>query len=198
MSLQVPGPHRVAAALLFTVACALLPNGAWPWYAGAAAALVAAALAVRVRWAEWLKRLALAEPLAAGISLRALLLPDGGVRFASLLGRSTLCLGAMTLLSATTPFPAILDALRLFRDILLASSAIPGPFPPVYIEVEANGRRFLEMHVDGGVNGPMYVAPDSYLFPGADKRLPMSQLYVFLNGKVRPDFYMPARTTSHT
>lgn len=115
MSLQVPGPHRVAAALLFTVACALLPNGAWPWYAGAAAALVAAALAVRVRWAEWLKRLALAEPLAAGISLMALLLPDGGVRFASLLGRSTLCLGAMTLLSATTPFPTILDALRLFR-----------------------------------------------------------------------------------
>jgi hypothetical protein len=88
------------------------------------------------------------------------------------------------------------DALRLFRDILLASSAIPGPFPPVYIEVEANGRRFVEMHVDGGVNGPMYIAPEAYLFPGADKRLPMSQLYIVLNGKVRPDFYMPARTTS--
>jgi hypothetical protein len=88
------------------------------------------------------------------------------------------------------------DAVRLFRDVLLASSAIPGPFPPVMIEVEANGRRFLEMHVDGGVNGPMYVAPDSYLFPGSDKRLPMSQLYVLLNGKIRPDFYMPARTTS--
>lgn len=88
------------------------------------------------------------------------------------------------------------DALRLFRDILLASAAIPGPFPPVYIEVEANGRRFLEMHVDGGVNGPIYVAPESYLFPGADERLPMSQLYIILNGKVRPEFYMPARTTS--
>jgi predicted acylesterase/phospholipase RssA len=88
------------------------------------------------------------------------------------------------------------DAVRLFRDVLLASSAIPGPFPPVYIEVEANGRRFLELHVDGGVNGPMYIAPESYLFPGADKRLPMSQLYILLNGKVRPEFYMPARTTS--
>jgi hypothetical protein len=88
------------------------------------------------------------------------------------------------------------DALRLFRDILLASAAIPGPFPPVYIEVEANGRRFLEMHVDGGVNGPMYVAPESYLFPGSNERLPMSQLYILLNGMVRSEFYMPARTTS--
>lgn len=87
-------------------------------------------------------------------------------------------------------------ALKLIRDILLASAAIPGAFPPVYIEAEANGRRFLEMHVDGGVNGPMYIAPESYLFPGADARLPMSQLYLILNGKVVPEFYMPARTTS--
>lgn len=88
------------------------------------------------------------------------------------------------------------DSMRLFGNILLASTAIPGPFPPVYIEVEANGRRFLEMHVDGGVNGPMYVAPESYLFPGSHERLPMTQLYVVLNGKVRSEFYMPARTTS--
>ena len=51
------------------------------------------------------------------------------------------------------------DGLKLFRDIMLASASIPGEFPPVYIEVEANGRRFLEMHVDGGVNGPLFVAP---------------------------------------
>jgi hypothetical protein len=88
------------------------------------------------------------------------------------------------------------DAVRLFRDVLLASTAIPGAFPPVYIEVEANGRRFLEMHVDGGVNGPMYVAPASYLLPGTDEHLPMPQLYVILNGKLQPEFYMPARTTA--
>jgi hypothetical protein len=88
------------------------------------------------------------------------------------------------------------DAARLFGNILLASTAIPGPFPPVYIEVEANGRRFLEMHVDGGVNGPMYVAPEAYLFPGSEERLPMTELYVILNGKVRSEFYTPARTTS--
>jgi cobalt/nickel transport system permease protein len=105
----------VAAALLFTAASALLPDGRWAAHGLAAAFLAAAALAARIRWAAWLKRLLLVEPLAAGIALMALFLPDGGVRFASLLAKSTLALGAMTLLAATTPFPAILDALRRFR-----------------------------------------------------------------------------------
>lgn len=87
-------------------------------------------------------------------------------------------------------------SVKLIRDILLASAAIPGAFPPVYIEAEANGHRFLEMHVDGGVNGPMYIAPEAYLFPGGDKLLPMSQLYIVLNGSAKADFYMPQRATS--
>lgn len=88
------------------------------------------------------------------------------------------------------------QALKLFQDILLASASIPGAFPPVYVEAEADGRRFLEMHVDGGVNGPMYIAPESYLFPGSGRRLPISQLYVILNGKVTTDFSPPQRMTA--
>lgn len=42
-------------------------------------------------------------------------------------------------------------ALELFRSVLLASAAIPVAFPPVYIRVEADGRYYDEMHVDGGV-----------------------------------------------
>lgn len=40
---------------------------------------------------------------------------------------------------------------ELFRDILLASAAIPIAFPPVYISVALDGSRYDEMHVDGGV-----------------------------------------------
>ena len=40
-------------------------------------------------------------------------------------------------------------ALKLFRDVLLASCSIPGFFSPVAIEVEANGKRFQEIHGDG-------------------------------------------------
>ena len=43
------------------------------------------------------------------------------------------------------------DALKMFRKILLASSAMPMMFPPVYFEVSsATGERYEEMHVDGG------------------------------------------------
>ncbi len=41
-------------------------------------------------------------------------------------------------------------ALDLFRSVMIASAAIPGTFPPVMIDVEANGERYQEMHVDGG------------------------------------------------
>ena len=40
-------------------------------------------------------------------------------------------------------------ALELFRKVLLASSSIPVIMPPVLIEVEVDGKRYDEMHVDG-------------------------------------------------
>jgi predicted acylesterase/phospholipase RssA len=42
------------------------------------------------------------------------------------------------------------QALDLIRRILLASAAIPAAFPPVLFDVEANGRAYQELHVDGG------------------------------------------------
>jgi predicted acylesterase/phospholipase RssA len=86
--------------------------------------------------------------------------------------------------------------LALFRKVVLASASIPGAFPPVFIEAEANGRRFLEMHVDGGVNGPMYVAPESYLLSTGLHRLPVSDLYVIVNGKLTTEFAPTGRTVA--
>ena len=37
-----------------------------------------------------------------------------------------------------------------YRRVLLASASIPVFFPPVYFEVEAGGKTYYEMHVDGG------------------------------------------------
>jgi len=45
------------------------------------------------------------------------------------------------------------QALELFRNVLTASCSIPGVFEPARITVEANGRQFEELHVDGGVPG---------------------------------------------
>ncbi len=42
------------------------------------------------------------------------------------------------------------DALKLFKKVMLASASIPGAFPPVYFDVEIDGKKYDEMHVDGG------------------------------------------------
>src|ERR1700731_2397990 len=49
----------------------------------------------------------------------------------------------------------------LVRNILIALAAVPGAFPPVMIIVEANRRRYQEMHVDGGASAQVFVYPPS-------------------------------------
>ncbi len=80
------------------------------------------------------------------------------------------------------------DALKLFRRVLLASASIPGAFPPVQIDVEANGKRFAEMHVDGGVGGQFFVAPAALMASTSDYRLPATQLYIVVNTGLEPYF----------
>jgi len=48
------------------------------------------------------------------------------------------------------------DSLKLFRKIILASCSFPATLPPVYFQVEAGGRRYDEMHADGGVIGGIF------------------------------------------
>ena len=49
----------------------------------------------------------------------------------------------------------------LVADILLASASIPGVFPPVFIEVEADGKNYDEIHVDGGASSQVFLYPAS-------------------------------------
>ena len=49
----------------------------------------------------------------------------------------------------------------LVVDILLASASIPGVFPPVFIEVEAGGKSYDEIHVDGGASSQVFLYPAS-------------------------------------
>jgi hypothetical protein len=50
-------------------------------------------------------------------------------------------------------------ALQLFRDIMLASAAVPGAFSPVMIDVELDGVTYHEMHVDGSAIASMFLYP---------------------------------------
>ncbi|HZD27693.1 MAG TPA: patatin-like phospholipase family protein [Xanthobacteraceae bacterium] len=85
------------------------------------------------------------------------------------------------------------QGLKLFRDILLASSSIPGFFSPVPIEVEANGKKFHELHGDGTLTAPFFVMPETMLSANSTSRPPLTQLYVLVNSKLGPEFKMPDR-----
>ena len=81
-------------------------------------------------------------------------------------------------------------ALELFRSILTASASIPGLFSPVLIDVEAQGRHFAEMHVDGGVTANVLIVPEAVLLSGTPLFAPNARpkIYIVMNGKLAPEF----------
>jgi len=88
------------------------------------------------------------------------------------------------------------QALGLFRDVLTASASIPVVFPPMLIDAEANGRRFQEMHVDGGVTAPVLTLPEAFLLRnGALARGLRMNIYVLVNDKVERDFQLVPNST---
>ena len=80
------------------------------------------------------------------------------------------------------------DALDLFRKVMLASASIPVAFPPVFFEVEADGSRYDEMHVDGAVTANTFVTAGVYrpslARSQADSRPGRDDLYVIHNGQL--------------
>jgi hypothetical protein len=83
------------------------------------------------------------------------------------------------------------SALQLVRDIMVASASIPGAFTPIYIEVEADGRRYDEIHVDGGTSSQVFLYPASLDMRWAMKQVGLkgtSRIYVIRNSRIEPDW----------
>jgi predicted acylesterase/phospholipase RssA len=82
------------------------------------------------------------------------------------------------------------NAFKLFRDVLAASASVPVVFAPQLIDVEANGRKFQEMHVDGAVTIPVFTLPDMFLLGGKTiaSRAPLPDLYVIVNARIDAGF----------
>jgi hypothetical protein len=89
-------------------------------------------------------------------------------------------------------------ALALFRAVLLASASIPGIFPPVLIDAESHGKPLQELHNDGTITAPFFIAPESVLAGTGTVHLPTRQLYVIANAKLEQQFEMttPEITTT--
>ncbi|MCK5374934.1 MAG: patatin-like phospholipase family protein [Alphaproteobacteria bacterium] len=82
-----------------------------------------------------------------------------------------------------------LGALKLFRKVMLASASIPGVFPPVYFDVEVDGRKYDEMHVDGSVITGVFgyglsLFTDETNVSGQNFNC---KFYIIRNGKLAPE-----------
>jgi len=75
-------------------------------------------------------------------------------------------------------------ALKLFRQVLIASASIPGLFPPVMIPVETSGTILEEMHVDGSTTASLFIAPEiASVLPDRLGGLRGANVYVMANGQ---------------
>jgi predicted acylesterase/phospholipase RssA len=83
--------------------------------------------------------------------------------------------------------------LELIQKILIASAAIPGTFPPVMIDVEAEGQKYQEMHVDGGTASQVFVYPAAIQLRALAER--DRTLYVIRNARLDPEWAQTDRRT---
>jgi hypothetical protein len=89
-------------------------------------------------------------------------------------------------------------ALDLFRTILLASAAIPAAFPPTMIRVEADGKPYEEMHVDGGVSAQVFLYPPSMRGVAAslgEEMTRQAHVYIIRNSQGRASWTPVRRRT---
>jgi cobalt/nickel transport system permease protein len=121
---------KLALVVLFIVSAALTPDGAWPAYVLLAGLALGVALASQLGVGFVQRRAAVALPFALAavtvvfstpgrpmLALHVLgwevTLTDAGlIRFVSILLRSWLSVQAAVILTASTPFPALLQAMR--------------------------------------------------------------------------------------
>jgi hypothetical protein len=90
------------------------------------------------------------------------------------------------------------QALDLFVRLMVASASIPGGFPPMMIEVEADGRRYQEMHVDGGIMAQVFAYPAAIRVKEEAAALGVARerkLYVIRNARLDPDWASVERDT---
>ncbi len=84
-------------------------------------------------------------------------------------------------------------AVEIFQKVLLASAAIPVALPPVYFSMEANGKVYDEMHVDGGTSVEVFfygavLDIKSGLKTLGIENLPQVRLFIIRNSIIEHDY----------
>jgi predicted acylesterase/phospholipase RssA len=85
------------------------------------------------------------------------------------------------------------EALEIFRKVIRASASMPVAFPPMLIEVEADGKTYDEMHVDGGVTVEVFFYGDLVDIDEARRTLgitkkPKGRLFIIRTTQIQPSY----------
>ncbi len=85
------------------------------------------------------------------------------------------------------------EAFQAIRRILLASASIPGLFPPVLFDIEVDGVRRQELHVDGGAASQIFLYPTGLSVRNAPASIRQRRriAWIIRNGRTRD---LPAET----
>ncbi len=89
-------------------------------------------------------------------------------------------------------------ALEIVRRIMIASAAIPAAFPPVFFDVEVDGTKYQEMHVDGGAMTQVFLYPPSLKVRETAEAAGVTRerrAYVIRNARLDPDWAQVERRT---
>jgi len=90
------------------------------------------------------------------------------------------------------------NALKLFHSVMIASAAIPAAFPPVMIDVEAEGKAYQEMHVDGGTMAQLFMYPPGLRPSEEAARENIARerrVFIIRNARLDPDWAQVERQT---
>jgi predicted patatin/cPLA2 family phospholipase len=85
------------------------------------------------------------------------------------------------------------EARKLFRQVMIASTSIPGAFPPQFIKVKADGKVYDEMHVDGGTVSQMLMSTLPINLQTVQKDLRQDfrpRIHVIRNASISPSWSM--------
>ncbi|MEI6002527.1 patatin-like phospholipase family protein [Paraburkholderia bengalensis] len=89
-------------------------------------------------------------------------------------------------------------ALDLFIKVLVASTSIPGAFPPMMIDVVVDGKHYQEMHVDGGVVAQVFAYPAAIRVSEEAASVGVSRerkLYIIRNARLDAEWMQVDRST---
>ena len=92
------------------------------------------------------------------------------------------------------------NAMVLVHKLLLASAAVPAMFPPVMVDVKADGRAYQEMHVDGGAIAQLFLYPPAVSALMKNEQMARGwsrerHAYIIRNGRLGKDWATVERLT---